>query len=571
MGAVPGPPEDEDGPRTFTPGEPDARPTRRWERPFLALVVLVAIVATGLRLGVVPRARRDSGSGATRQRSHESPPPARQTPPAIEIDAGLPPGVVAATGPEAAPAPRIESPTAPVLVPEGPIAPTMPPPPPEPVPETTPAPTPAPPVAVADADESPRRIRVKTDSGRIVVARVHGACDDEVSVVLPDGQIGLARSRSLVATDEPFRPATADEMRHELSDGPFAGFQVRQSAHYLVFYQSSREFAEASARLLEDLYRELIEAFRKREIPTHDAEFPLVAVIFRSEREFRAYRKVDRDVQAYYDFISNRIYLYQESERDQHSPEVAALRKPQTVAHEGTHQILQNIGIQPRLSAWPVWLVEGLAEYCAAPVTTKKGGAGWRGMGVVNPMHMATIRDLGDPLSLRMMGPDRPKIGRDPRMPLVEYLVTRTTLDPTDYALAWALTHYLAMKRGPEFVSFVKAMSQMPPMRRSTPEDHLAAFRASFGPELGKMDRAVNGYLAKLKGYDQLPYYAVMFEQRVTGSLIKRTFVSQSPSVIRQWLESVSANEGASPTWEALPHPTRARALLAADQWLRSR
>jgi hypothetical protein len=79
----------------------------------------------------------------------------------------------------------------------------------------------------------------------------------------------------------------------------------------------------------------------------------------------------------------------------------------------------------------------------------------------------------------------------------------------------------------------------------------------------------VASYLSKLKGYDQLPYYAVMFEQRVGGGMIKRAaIVSQSPSMIRQWLETVSTSDGAPPTWEALPHPTRARALLTAEQWI---
>jgi hypothetical protein len=314
----------------------------------------------------------------------------------------------------------------------------------------------------------------------------------------------------------------------------------------------------------------LTEAFRKRDISVHEPEFPLVAVIFRTEREFRARKKVDRDVQAYYEIFTNRIYFYQESDRDEQAPEVAALRKPQTVAHEGTHQILQNVGVQPRLSSWPLWLVEGLAEYCAAPVTTKKG-IGWRGLGVVNPLHMATIRDLEDPLSLQVMGTNRPRIGRDPRNPLVEYLVTRTELTPTDYALAWALTHYLALKRGNDFVAYLKTMSRMPPLKHVSPEEHLATFCAAFGSDLGRMDRAVAVYLSKLKGYDQLPFYAVMFEQRVGTGMIKRAaIVSQSPSMIRQWLETVSTVDGAPPTWEALPHPTRARALLTAEQWMRS-
>jgi hypothetical protein len=184
---------------------------------------------------------------------------------------------------------------------------------------------------------------------------------------------------------------------------------------------------------------------------------------------------------------------------------------------------------------------------------------------------MATIRDLEDPLSLQVPGSNRPRIGRDPRMPLIEYLVTRTELTPTDYALAWALTHYLALKKGPLFVAYLKAMSQMPPMKHVTSEEHLATFRAVFGNDLAKMDHAVASYLSKLKGYDQLPYYAVMFEQRLGPGMMKRAaIVSQSASMIRQWLETVRTAEGSPPNWKAVPHPTRARALMTADQWMRS-
>jgi hypothetical protein len=397
---------------------------------------------------------------------------------------------------------------------------------------------------------------------------VHGQAEDRLSVLLPDGQLGFSRASAF--TDEPFRPATAEEMLQELREGPFAGFKVRTTAHYLVFYQSTEAFAEASADLLEKLYKHLLESLRKRGFPVHEAEFPLVAVIFHTEREFRAHQKVDPEVQAYYEIFTNRIYFYQTSERDRNSPEVAALLKPQTVAHEGTHQILQNIGVHPRLASWPIWLVEGLAEYCSPPTMTKKGAA-WGGLGLVNPMHMATIRDLEDPLSLQAQGQGtrRARVGRDPKTPLVEYLVTRTELSPTDYALAWALTHYLAQKRGNEFLTYLKTMSRMPPLEKRSPQDQLTAFRLAFGSDLARMDKAVAGYLAKLKGYDQLPYYAVMFQQPLASGMIHRAvIVSQSPSMIRQWLENMSTPNGGPPNWEVLPHPTRARALLTAKQWL---
>ncbi len=405
-------------------------------------------------------------------------------------------------------------------------------------------------------------------NGERVVARMHGMIDGKVSVILPDGQLGF--SSGLAYTDEPFRPEMAERIRDTLCAGPFANFQVLQSPHYVILYQSTTRFAEASLKLLEDLYQNLFEALRKRNVPVHEAEFPLVAIIFRTERDFRVYQQVDPDVQAYYEIFTNRIYFAQKSDRDQQAPEVAALRKPQTVAHEGTHQILQNIGVQPRLGDWPLWLVEGLAEYCSPPTSTRSGTA-WGGLGRVNAMHMATLRDLEDPLSLHVRGGSVPRhFGGHSKVPLVEYLVTRTELSPTDYALIWAMTHYLALKRGNEFLTFLKAMSRTPPLQKRTPADHLAAFREAFGPDLVKMDKAIATHLSKLR-YDPLPYYAVLFEQRVVGGMIKRAaLVSQSPSMIRQWLEEVRSPQGDDPAWQTLPHPNRARALLAADEWLRA-
>lgn len=432
-----------------------------------------------------------------------------------------------------------------------------------------------PPPAAAAADNAAkpeataaRRIRVRTPAGRTVIARVHGVVKGETHVMLPDGQLAIADAQAF--TDEPFRPATAEEILSDLRSGPFEGFETKTTEHYVILYRSTEAFADESAKVLESLYRNLLEAFRKRDVPVHEAEFPLVAVIFRTEAEFRAHKRVDPAVQAYYELFSNRIYFYQTSERDQEAPEIAALRRPQTVAHEGTHQVLQNVGIQPRLAAWPAWLVEGLAEYCAAPQTTRRG-ATWAGLGVVNAQHLATIRDLEDPLSGQVPGATRPEhIGRPPGMPLVEYMITKTELSPTDYALAWAMTHYLAMKRVDEFLDYLKTMSLMPPLSPRTGADHLAVFRAAFGTNLAKLDREIGTYLSKLKAKDHLPYYSVMFQQRIPGGMVKRAaIVSQSPSMIRQWLETVTSPRGEPPAWDAVPFNSRTRAYVAAEEFIR--
>ena len=415
----------------------------------------------------------------------------------------------------------------------------------------------------------PRRIRVRLATGRTVVARVHGSDGGNLHVILPDGQLGIPDV--LAYSDEPFVPAAPQEIADEMLGGPFAGFRAKITPHYVIIFQSDEEFADESGRVLENLYKGLSDAFHRRDFPVTESEFPLVAVIFRTERDFRAYKRVDPEIQAYYELYTNRIYFYQTSERDERAPEVAALRRPQTVAHEGTHQILQNIGIQPRLAAWPPWLIEGLAEYCSTPVTSRRGTTTWAGLGYVSADHMATIRDLDDPLSGQVEGGVRPEhIGRPPRMPLVEYLATKTELTPTDYALAWGMTHYLAQRRVDDFVRYLKQMSTIPPLANRTPEDHLIAFRAAFGSDLGRLDREIGSYLGRLRVNQVLPYYAVLFQQRVPGGSVKRAaIISQSPSMIRQWLDTVTSPRGELPIWDATPFTSRTPALVTAEQWVR--
>ena len=252
---------------------------------------------------------------------------------------------------------------------------------------------------------------------------------------------------------------------------------------------------------------------------------------------------------------------------------MTALRKPQTVAHEGTHQILQNIGVHPRLSAWPIWLVEGLAEYCATPCSGRKKGPAWDGLGMINGLHLATIRELDDPRSNAIHGKDArgKNLLREPGQPLVESLVRKPQLTPTEYALAWAMTHYLAFKRGDDFIAYLKDMSRIAPLEPRTPDDHLEAFTKAFGTDLAKVDRAIAAYLRKLatqKGYDPMPYYAVMFEQALPPNHVRRAaMVSQSPQMIQQWIQEISNPQAGQVNWQALPHGTRAAALAAIEGW----
>lgn len=411
----------------------------------------------------------------------------------------------------------------------------------------------------------PRRVRVRDDSCRVQVARLHGG-EASGAVMLPDGQLGWPDG--LAFTDEPFAPITKEELRTRLLEGPFQGFSAVTTEHYVVVSQGTSTFAEASGRLLESVYAGLLAACRRFELPVSEAEFPLVAIIYETEAAFRAANDVAEEVEAYYDIATNRIHLYETSEREREAPDLAALRKPQTVAHEGVHQILQNIGVQPRLASWPPWLIEGLAEFFAP--TTVRPGDTWDGANRLNPFHMATIRELHDPFSATMQG--HAATARPPGTPLVEHLVTRTQLTSIDYAVAWAVTHYLVNCESQAFRSYLLTLGAREPGQEIGPDEHLADFRAHFGENLGQLDRAVGRYLSRLKEAQPLSHYAVFFEQPLSPSVVRRSaFVSQSPAMIRRWVEENRSPQGGHVSWRALPFPTRSRAQLAAQGWLGNR
>ena len=431
-----------------------------------------------------------------------------------------------------------------------------------------------------EARDAPR-FKIRDEFGQCVVARLHGQYGDKTALILPDGQTALIRTNAqpgvphpLVPTSEPFKPYSATELKVLLHNGPFADYQLLTTDHYLIFYKSTPAFAQDSGRLLEDLYRGLIDTFTRSGIPVHESEFPLVAVIFATERDFRAHKKVDPQVRAYYEYFTNRIFFYQKSDRDHLEPRVAALLKPQTVAHEGAHQILSNIGVQPRPSAWPPWLVEGLAEYCATTRNTKKGIM-WSGLGAINSLHMATIRELEDPLSNQMnnSATTTKRIARKLSVSQSEALLLKESLTPTDYAEAWALTHYLAQKRPTEFFEYIKAMSQIPPLEPRSPEENLAEFRRFFSEPAAKLDKRLADHIHKLsqkRNFDSLYFYRVVFQQSLGNGVIHRAAtVSQSPQIIQQWIQEMTSPMGDVPNWEAIPWPTRARAEQAAQEWMR--
>src|SRR5262249_1668100 len=142
----------------------------------------------------------------------------------------------------------------------------------------------------------------------------------------------------------------------------------------------------ATNRILETLCPGVIEFCKNQKLDATEPEMPLVVLMFKSEEDFQNYRRMPQGIMAYYNVIDNRIALYEETELVKSQPELGMGQAISPMPHEGTHQVLHNIGVQKRLSVWPMWLAEGIAEYLAPTETGKN--LRWKGAGQVNDMRM---------------------------------------------------------------------------------------------------------------------------------------------------------------------------------------
>jgi hypothetical protein len=166
-----------------------------------------------------------------------------------------------------------------------------------------------------------------------------------------------------------------------------------------------------------------------------------------------------------------------------------ALPMVATVVHEGTHQLMFNMGMQTRLADTPLWVNEGLAMFFETP--DLKNPKGWRTIGQVNQLRL---------LAFRENLPQRAANGESLRRLLTEDLDFR---DPkkslTRYAEAWALNYFLLNRYGKEFVAYLELLRSKQPLRVDQPETRISEFESALGKRLAELDAEFVEYMQKLR------------------------------------------------------------------------
>lgn len=417
-------------------------------------------------------------------------------------------------------------------------------------------------------------VETQDDSNQQVVAKVHVKVGDNYVVMLPDGRLVGRMADQVKPTDQPFKAAShrdiGNELKQQLSN-QFSGFRFEKSKHYVYVYNASGEFKNATKRILETMYNGVKAYANNMGVETHHADVPLVVIMFRTRREFDAYRSMHPSIMAYYEIASNHIVLCQESPLADSRPDLAIGQLLSTIAHEGAHQILHNIGVQQRLSVWPIWLSEGLAEFFAP--TSFGNRNRWKGAGDVNDLRMFELETFLQTQFIK---------GFDGST--IQDFVVAPTLDSTGYAGAWGMVHYLADQKRKAFHSYVQQMSKLGPLKGmvARPEQPVVAnlehFQAMFGGEKSmlELENDMVKYLSKLD-YDSpvgsFVHYVGMARVPTESGEKKYACFFANEKKVEDWknvlLETLSPQQLQAAKWEVSKTRNRAAANSLISKFLK--
>jgi hypothetical protein len=404
-----------------------------------------------------------------------------------------------------------------------------------------------------------QRVMLGGDGKQNVVALLHADVGNRRLVILPDGRLQSVPATVAPLIENPFVPATKEQIAAELKAKGFSDFKARSTARFVYVYNTSEAFCKGTSRILETMYPAILAYFKRLKIPVDHPQVPLVAIMFRTEEEFQKFERVPPGIAAYYNSQSNHIVMYEQSDLVEVAPELAMKQSIGTIAHEGIHQILHNIGVQQRLSRWPMWLSEGLAEYFAP--TTVDQRMRWKGVGMPHDLRMYELKQYMDA-----------KPGESGE--IVEQVVGAERLTSSGYAAAWSLTHYLASRQKEKFQAFLRDVAKLGPLEPREERAGQASrrlFEAHFGSNYASLEKAMLDHLKSLPYVDPIAnqtHYVVLLD----SSTMRTAGVTTSPGNARRFQEETLTKlppaVRAGTRFQIMPFANKESAQRYADQFL---
>lgn len=340
-------------------------------------------------------------------------------------------------------------------------------------------------------------------SGKVMVE----ARDGGLLFLTRQGQLFPLQPSQIVAResdDKPFEPYSAEEVQMQLLAELPPNFDVHDTRHYLIFYDTSRAYAQWCGSLFERLHWAFLSYWGHRDFELEESEFPLVAIVFANQEDFKRYAReevgegaVDA-ISAYYNLRTNRMVMYDMTGTERYQGGGSRMTASQvnrllshpraagnisTIVHEATHQIGFNCGLHQRFSPFPLWVAEGIAIFFETPDLKSKRG--WRSIGEINRPRLHRLKRF---LARRPSDPIRALIRDDQLL-----RDTKTGLDA--YALSWGLFYYLMHHHSDEFVEYLNVISRKSALEKDSPEQRIEEFEAVFGEDWAKLQKDFTEYI----------------------------------------------------------------------------
>lgn len=366
----------------------------------------------------------------------------------------------------------------------------------------------------ADPEPVWARVDVRRDSGgRLETHTVEGviraeAADGGLLLEQADGRLDLYQPAAIAAR-EPIPPPVGVETprdlgRRILGELP-AGFDLLVTKHYVVCFDTSRQYAQWAASLFERLHDGFTNFWSQAGFDVRPPERPLIVVIFSDRSRYEEFASRDLGaatdrIVGYYNMLSNRVTTFDltgvdalrghSQPRPRGQATTALLARPEaaglvaTLIHEGTHQMAFNCGLHQRLAPVPLWVCEGVATYFEAPDLAS--GHGWRAIGMVNQPRRDQF------LKLPGQGWLEPLLRDDQAF--------REPDAATDaYARGWALTAYLIKTKKKEFVGYLRTLAEKSPCEADSEQRRIEEFAAAFGEPDATLEQAVAAFVARMR------------------------------------------------------------------------
>lgn len=321
---------------------------------------------------------------------------------------------------------------------------------------------------------------LKTAEGKRLAGRVDTY--DRTGLVLTrrNGRIAILKPeeiKSIKKVDDDFYSKTFQQIRVKLQKEFGSKYQVSATRHFLVVHPPGDY--QTWAMPFEQLYSRFVAYFKSRGLTIKEPEFPMVAIVLRTRNEFARMAEqhsMPAGVVGYYSFHSNRLIAYKQNMPWNDSAANWA-DTMDTIIHEAAHQTAANTGIHSRLGVNPRWLTEGLATMFEAKGVNNffkypefKTRINWE--------RLTHLRELYDQNAVAGT---------------VAQLVTGDSIFEQDpkraYAVAWAMSLYLAERNPHRYVQYIELLQKEPLTSSINPSNRMKYFNQSFGsPESVEAD-----------------------------------------------------------------------------------